>query len=54
MPLTLVGSLLQLLEVGRLLDDVEDGDSQVGVGEGEGLGVDFGLRESEGGIRGKG
>ena len=38
----LVGALLQLLVVGSLLHEVQDGDGQLGVSEGVSLGVDFG------------
>ena len=38
-PLTLVGALLELLVVGRLLDNVEDGDRELSVGERKRLGV---------------
>jgi hypothetical protein len=45
---TLVGALLQLLVVGRLLDDIKDGDRQRSVREREGLGVGFSLRAERG------
>ena len=38
---TFVGSLLQLLVVSSLLRELKDGDSELRVGEGEGLGVNF-------------
>jgi hypothetical protein len=51
---TLVGALLELLVVCGLLDDVEDGDAERGVGEGVGLGGGTGgggLRRARNGER---
>jgi len=38
---TLIGSLLELLVVGRLLDQVQDRLGQLGAGQRKGLGVHF-------------
>ena len=43
---SLVSTLLELLVVTGLLHQLEDGHRQVGGGEGEGLGIDFGLQQN--------
>lgn len=40
----LVSTLLELLVVGSLLDQVHDGVGKSGIGKGPGFGVDFGLK----------
>ena len=56
--LTLVGALLQLLVVGSLLHKLQNGHTQLGVGQGVRLGVNFGglssLRKWGGTVRDEG